>query len=210
MPDGSRVSIEDFIKQFPGNPVHVLRWVKKIFNQRSRPEVRPRDDIPVLTAEGDAQMNWWFVPEHVRDPGTFRKQYTTFNARIEGVANSRMYRGAWNGARRVAIPMSGYFEWREVPGQRKKQRYAIRDPSAVWLFAAGLYETHVEGESTQQTCTMMTQPAAECIAHIHDRMPVFVPLELVDEWLSVSVDRAMELLQACAAPGLQAEEYKAA
>ena len=67
MPDGSRVSIEDFVKQFPGNPIHVLRWVKKIFNQRSRPEVRPRDDVPVITADGGAEMNWWFVPEHARD-----------------------------------------------------------------------------------------------------------------------------------------------
>ncbi len=210
MPDGSRVSIEDFVKQFPGNPIHVLRWVKKIFNQRSRPEVRPRDDVPVITADGGAEMNWWFVPEHARDAAAFRKHYTTFNARIEGVASSRMYRGAWRAARRVLMPMSGYYEWRDVPGQRKKKRYAINDPAQVWLYAAGLYEAHAEVDSTQLTCTMLTQPAAEGIAHIHDRMPVFVPLELVDEWLTVTVDHAMELLQACAPPALHAKEYEAA
>jgi putative SOS response-associated peptidase YedK len=44
---------------------------------------------------------------------------------------------------------------------------------------------------------MIVRPARDDLAFIHDRSPMFIPDELVNDWLDVSTsDAAMELLQA--------------
>jgi putative SOS response-associated peptidase YedK len=204
LPNGSRITIEEFLEAFPGDPVAVRRWLKQVFNERPRPDIRPREDIPVIAAGGPVKMNWWFVPTHVADAAAFRKQYTTFNARIEGAATSRMYRGAWRESRRVVIPMTGYYEWREVPGARRKQRYELRSTTLPLLFAVGLYETHQDNGQQQATCTMLTQDASPALSEIKDRMPVLIPAHLVEEWLRASVEDAMPLLLSCEPPELAA------
>jgi putative SOS response-associated peptidase YedK len=57
-------------------------------------DVRPTQQVPIVVAGEDPtprMAQWWYVPPYAKDPVAFRKQFTTFNARLEGVAASRTY-----------------------------------------------------------------------------------------------------------------------
>jgi hypothetical protein len=80
-------------------------------------DVRPSQQVPIVVAGEDAtprMAQWWYVPPYAKDPVAFRKQFTTFNARLEGVAPSRTYAPSWNGGTRCLFPMGGYYEWQVV------------------------------------------------------------------------------------------------
>lgn len=166
-----------------------------------RNDIRPTQPIPVIRADRPIhEMQWWFVPNlgYVRDPREFQRHYATFNARIETVATSKVFSPAWNAGKRCIIPMSGYYEWQPIEGEKKKQRYAIAPTNNRLLFAAGLWE---RWESKQEgvpleSCTIIVRDAPEPLATIHDRAPVLIPDEWVSEWLATPPDQAMELLQA--------------
>ena len=52
------------------------------------------------------------------------------------------------------------------------------------IYMAGIYR--IEGK--QAACSILTRSPAECIAHIHNRMPVILPKEAVPDWLNINYD----------------------
>jgi putative SOS response-associated peptidase YedK len=78
----------------------------------------------------------------------------------------------------------------------RKQPYAITVPGLELLAFAGLWERWKppEGEPVE-TFTIVTTDANESVAKIHDRMPVILPLDAVDTWLTAPPDEARALLK---------------
>ena len=60
-------------------------------------------------------------------------------------------------------------------------RYTLELPEHKVLYMAGLYRTETDG---QETFAILTRPAGHKIAFIHDRMPVILPRQTHNEWLS--------------------------
>lgn len=88
------------------------------------------------------------------------------------------------------MPIDGFFEWKAVMGQKLKQPYAIgmKDGSPFGL--AGLWENWkdpVTGEWLRTFC-VITVPANELVASIHDRMPVILAPADYDRWLGIEPD----------------------
>ena len=48
------------------------------------------------------------------------------------------------------------------------------------IYLAGIYRR----ESNQAACSILTREAAECVVHIHHRMPVILPAEAILDWLN--------------------------
>ena len=75
------------------------------------------------------------------------------------------------------------------------------------LYAAGLWdhwEPHGDRDGAPlDSCTMIVQPAAANLKEIHDRSPFLIPDELVEDWLTVTPERALELLHAVQLPRLE-------
>jgi putative SOS response-associated peptidase YedK len=98
-----------------------------------------------------------------------------------------MFRSAWK-SRRCLIPASGYYEWREVavPDQKKPLRqpfYVTRKDGVPFTFA-GLWERW--GPDKLLTCSILTTDATVGIQRLHTRMPVILPVDGFEPWLSGS------------------------
>lgn len=156
-----------------------------------RGEVRPGDWAAVVSLNRASQksvfaMKWGFRMD----------RQLLINARSETAALKPTFRdGMVN--RRCLIPASAYFEWDHRTKPLTKYRFSLPDAPLLWL--AGLYR--FEPGSSHPAFTILTRPAAETIAPMHDRMPIILPPSLHARWLDRSappqpiMDAALTALQ---------------
>jgi putative SOS response-associated peptidase YedK len=103
------------------------------------------------------------------------------NARSETVHTARAFRDAFE-RRRCVIPADGFFEWTGTK-EARQPLWFHREDGALLLFA-GLYESWEPSEGERQrTFTIVTTRANALMAPVHDRMPVILPEEALDDWL---------------------------
>lgn len=136
-------------------------------------EIFPGDSVPVIckSRSGSVKpfaMEWGFSLSDGRK---------IINARIETADQKPMFRQSMQ-SRRCLLPMNAYFEWEKAANGKKKHRIA---PERSGLFClAGLYRF----ENDAPKCTVLTMEAADEIRFIHPRMPVIVPWEYTEKFLS--------------------------
>ena len=166
-----------------------LRQIIEAVNRRSTDvktsgEIRPGDIVPVLANSPSLQpgayaMRWGYTQP---DGKLF------FNARSETAAAKALFQDGM-AQRRCLIPATCYFEW-EHRG-KEKIKYAIAPEGSRMIYLAGVYRK----EGNRAACTILTREPAECIAFIHNRMPVILPAEAVRDWLNIRYD-AVDVLKA--------------
>jgi putative SOS response-associated peptidase YedK len=135
------------------------------------------------TGERTLDRLWWgLVPSWVKEPGGGRKP---INAKAETVASLPSFREAYR-RRRCLVPVDNFFEWRAIKGGRVKQPYAIGMRSGEPFALAGIWENwrRPRSEDWVRTFAVVTCPANELMSQLHDRMPVILPREAYDRWLS--------------------------
>ena len=158
-------------------------------------EIRPTDIAPVIANSRARRqrpflMRWGF--------GGNRNARLVINARSETAHEKPMFRDAMLD-RRCLVPASCYFEWQTQGKSRIK--HAMK-PDGPVMYMAGLYRLEV-GEPLA-AFTILTQAADERIVHIHDRMPVLLPAQWAEEWLSQTADPTALLDRARGAVGVHA------
>ena len=147
-----------------------------------RYNIAPSDFIPVIhQADGGyamSEMKWGLVPAWSKAPIT---AYSTFNARIEKVAESPMYRPALQ-RRRCLIPASGFYEWRTENERRQPYYFSAADGEELAL--AGVWDEWQgsDGEALQ-SCAILVGQANSLVHDIHGRMATIVPERLFANWL---------------------------
>jgi putative SOS response-associated peptidase YedK len=163
---------------------------------RKRFNIAPTQDAPVIRAANDggarevAMMRWGLVPAWAKDLKFGTK---AINARSDGVATKPAFREALR-QRRCIVPATGFFEWQGEPG--RKQPFAITLPRHPLLAFAGLWERwKPPGGDPVETFTIITTDANEQVAKIHDRMPVILPMDAIDTWLTGPPESALALLK---------------
>ena len=151
-----------------------------------RYNIAPTQQVPLIRIAGnDARIDaarWGLLP-------TWKKDETgapLFNARGETVAEKPSFRSAFK-ARRGLMVLDGYYEWRQT--ENGKQPYFVR-PEDGMLFAAALWETGLDRLST----TMVTTEAAENMAWLHHRLPLFLRRDEVRQWVEGTPEEALELV----------------
>ena len=144
---------------------------------------------PVLKDESPLAfqlLNWGLIPfwtenyENARDI-----RFKTFNARIETIHEKASFRKASDSSR-CAIPIDGWFEWKEVNG-KKYPYYIYREDKRPFLLA-GLWDTWInsENDKTYETFTVVTTTALGICAQIHntkERMPFILGKDEREKWL---------------------------
>ena len=131
-------------------------------------------------------MRWGFRP------GWFKpnaKQPPPINARAETLVERPMFRGAVKSGR-CLVPAGGFYEWRVVPGQSRKQPMFIRLRGGEQFYFAGLYTA----SDDETSCAIVTCAPNELMATIHTRMPVILPAGAWEEWLDPDVRDPAEVL----------------
>ena len=142
-------------------------------------EIRPTDIVSVIAPSKSGReavfpMVWGFSIAKTTNP--------IVNARVETVKDRDLFKDSW-AHRRCIIPCSWYYEWEHLignAGQKKNgDKYMIqpRGSSMTWL--AGLYRI----EDGLPVFTVLTKEPTDELRRIHDRMPLILPQDLIDDWI---------------------------
>ena len=110
------------------------------------------------------------------------------NARVEGIFEKPTFRDAAR-LRRCLVPVDGYYEWKTEG--RMKLPYYFRAADGGPLAFAGLWSLQVvpDGPPRRSLCLLTVAPNREA-GEVHSRMPVLLPPEKRNDWLS---ERALDL-----------------
>src|SRR5437868_9166858 len=152
-----------------------------------RYNVAPTQPVPIVRmVEGKRQLalvRWGLIPAWVKDPRAFS---LLINARGESVLDKPAFRNAMK-YRRCLFPADGFYEWKRE--RERKRPYFVQLKSGQPLAFAGLWESWMgpNGEE-METAAIVTTGANGTLAPLHDRMPVIVPPDAFDFWLSRDLD----------------------
>jgi putative SOS response-associated peptidase YedK len=126
-------------------------------------------------------LRWGLIPHGCTDPDGGRKP---INARAESVAQLPLFRGAYT-RRRCIVPVDCFFEWRVVKGAPAKLPFAVAMADRTPFALGGLWENwqHPHTGEWIRTFTIITVPANELVAQIHERMPLILPKSAYERWL---------------------------
>lgn len=166
----------------------------------------PKRTIGVIARGRDgrnrlAAAHWSLVPRWSRD---FELPFPTYNARSESAADKPTFADSVRSMRAI-VPATGYFEFK---GDRP---FYFHSQDGSPLAMAGLYswwrDPSAEPSSPWRlTATVLTCPALDAFAKVHDRMPLLVPPDMIGRWLDGSQDGAALLRNLRAAgPDLSAQ-----
>jgi len=158
--------------------------VKKVFGvgdvtgeMKPSYNIAPGDEVCAIIRQGDTRLGklrWGLVPSWAKDLSRASK---LINARAETLADKPSFRRAFR-ERRCLIPADGFYEWKD-----RRPWYCA--PTGDTLFGfAGLWETwRGAGQPPCHSCAIITAEAGESMRAIHDRMPVILTPEAMEEWL---------------------------
>lgn len=104
------------------------------------------------------------------------------NARAETVDQLPSFKEPFQ-RRRCLIPVTGFYEWRLDPGEKKKTPYRVTTEDQVF-YLAGVWD-YWQPENIASFAIITTEPNA-LIAGLHNRMPVILPHEHHRAWLDTS------------------------
>lgn len=132
-----------------------------------------------LDTTGIKLLQWGLIPSWAKDR---KVGYRMINARVETVAEKSSFKHALR-QRRCLIPMDGYYEWQT--NGKHKQPYRIVAKDQALFTCAGLWEEWRDPTSGEivATYTIITLPANEGLAPIHDRMPAILSPQQEQLWL---------------------------
>jgi putative SOS response-associated peptidase YedK len=161
--------------------------------------VAPSQGVPIVvrTPLGSElrAAAWGFRPVWVREDA---RRPPPINARAETAATNGLFRDAL-ARRRCLIPADGFYEWRSVPGQKKRLpvRFTLKD-GGVFGFA-GLFTGPRGAQVEDASCAILTTSPNALVAPVHNRMPVILRREDEALWLDPSVRDPVAALACCRA-----------
>lgn len=147
-------------------------------------EMRPTDVTAVLAPNKEGRvavfpMIWGFSHEATDAP--------IVNCRLETASQKEMWKDSWF-RRRCVIPCSWYFEWehfRSPDGKRSKvgDKYLIQPKDSHTTMLAGLYRFEERNGLQVPVFSVLTRDAIGKLRGIHDRMPLMINKDDVEDWI---------------------------
>lgn len=151
-------------------------------------EIRPTDMAAVIAPGASGSKTLFPMVWGYHIPGI---SHPVVNARVESAKDKPSFSADWL-RHRCIIPASYYFEWEHIhrPDGRVKtgQKYAIQPRGSKVTYLAGLYRIEEERDFKYPVFTVLTREPGEALAKIHNRMPVILPEEAIDDWIRPNAD----------------------
>jgi len=133
-------------------------------------EVFPTNILPVvINSDGmkTARMYKWGFPQ-------YKGNGVIINARSETIEMKPMFANRFRYTR-CLIPSSGFYEW----SKQTRKKYMFKMPDDNVLYMAGLWGDF----GGEPSYVIITADANESISGVHDRMPLVLRRNELDEWL---------------------------
>lgn len=166
----------EFIAAGLGVPVESLPLYRPRFN------IAPTDQHPIVRMKYEERVvefakwglvNWW-----AKDNKQAARQ---INARADRIDTAPAFRDAFK-KHRCVVPTDGFFEW--TGPKTARQPHWIHRPDGQIFFFAGVYEAwQAKPNEFETTFSIVTTDANRLMEPIHNRMPVVIPADRVDEWI---------------------------
>ena len=164
---------------------------RPLFESLPRHNIAPSQKLWTITESNEKRslslMQWGLIPSWSKKPTGF------INAKAETLEAKPSFKEAFI-RRRCLVPADGFYEWEKL-GKAKQPHYFQMKDGAPFFFAGLWDEWQLDGTSIK-TCTIVTTTPNRLLATIHDRMPVILQYDALDEWLrsSAKVSELRELL----------------
>ncbi len=156
--------------------------------------IAPTQTSPIIIDNGKRivkPMRWGLIPSWAKDDKFGAKM---INARIETLTEKPSYRSLVKTNRCIVIA-DGYYEWRKTVNG--KIPYYIKDLNNNILPMAGLYDVwRNQDDELIYSYTVITKDAQKELAIIHNRMPLILHREHIDEWLKTNTNQFTTVLEA--------------
>ncbi|XP_075229765.1 abasic site processing protein HMCES [Lycorma delicatula] len=178
----------------------------------------PTEAVPVLisgkhcdnSSEQILQpMIWSLIPNWHK--GDYNKHgLSTNNARLEGLAKSRLYSNPLKKGQRCVVISDGFYEWKKDAGAKQPYFIYVKQDEGMKVEEASCWEKAVWGENkgwngpevlkmagvfdiwtspkgeVVPNCTIITMESNKHFSWLHERMPAVLDSEeAVKEWLDV-------------------------
>jgi putative SOS response-associated peptidase YedK len=131
-------------------------------------------------------MRWGLVPWFARDAKAGPR---AINARAETLATTRTFKEPFE-RRRCLVVADGFYEWRRVGDARQPWFFRLRSRRPFVM--AGVWDRWKPASGAPLvSCAIVTCPANDTVAPVHDRMPVIVPADARAAWLAKNADPAV-------------------
>lgn len=163
----------------------------------SRYNIAPTQKIAAILNTNPFEINylrWGLIPGWAKDSSIGN---SLINARAETITEKASFKVSFK-KRRCLILASGFYEWKSIPGEKKKIPHFIKLKSGDTMTFAGLWDSWRDENSNDiNSCTIITTSPNELMAGIHNRMPVIVHPADRMLWLSNSFDekKMLDLLK---------------
>jgi len=163
-------------------------------------DLRPQSIQPVIYTNdaGERQMElmrWAFkLPDRL-----------LFNARSEGIENSKFWKDAFLTGRCI-LPGDAIYEWQEAEKGKKKPKYEFTIPGQQPFGMAGVWKLwkNTKTNHWEKTFAVLTGEPNELMAPIHDRMTTFVEPRDYEEYLTPAERPPVHLLRILPASKMKA------
>lgn len=145
-------------------------------------------------------FEWGIIAEYMNTPEKIKAMRKSMvNARSEKILEDK--RSFWHRIRkkRCLIPVTGFYEHREIQGWKNKVPYHVRLKGRKMFCIPGLYHYNSMLPSDQETgevrgmFVLLTRAANTLMRQIHNsgdnayRMPLLLPKEMETQWLDPSL-----------------------
>ncbi|MCR5475945.1 MAG: SOS response-associated peptidase [Lachnospiraceae bacterium] len=173
------IEMVPFIEKLMSSPL-VQKWNETTAIKTSG-EIAPTDVVPVIAPNRSGNrsvfpMKWGYNGKTL-----------LINARVETASEKPTFRDDWR-SHRCIIPASYYFGWEHLKandGRTKTgDKYLIQPQNSTMTWLCGLYRF----ENELPHFVILTRDAAGPIRFIHDRMPLIMPEDKINEWIKPDAD----------------------
>lgn len=148
--------------------------------------IYPNIFAPVIVSQGGRRnirpMRYRIRPSDSLDE--VPTKYNLYNARQDGLLKKKTWR-VLIGKNHCLFPFKRFYEWVKGPGGKKRQvTFYPKGKEIMW--APGLYDKWVSEDKSlffESFALITDDPPSEVLAQGHDRAPLFLEEEAIDQWL---------------------------
>jgi len=150
-----------------------------------RDTIAPTDGAPILIRNPDTGVLELIPARFGLVPHWYAKSIrdwkaSTFNARLDSVADKPVFRGAWT-YRRCIVPAEAFFEWSGPKIDRQKWRITRADNHPLGF--AGIWDCANTLEGELWSFAILTRDAGADMRAIHEREPIVLHPDRWQDWV---------------------------